>query len=80
MRRIDGVDFRGREAGFIKADVPSQDNLTDQVASIGAFPDETVPTRQKPGRIDLTAAKTSPQRAIPSSARPPVWPRVFPGL
>ena len=80
MRRIDGVDFRRREAGFTKTDVPGHDNLTDQVASIGALPNETVPTRQEPGRSILTAAKTSPQRAIPSSARTPVWPRVFPGL
>ena len=80
MRRIDGVDFRGRTAGFTETDAPGHDNLTDRIASIGASPDEAVPTRQEPGRIDLTAAKTSPQRAIPSSTRPPVWPRVFPGL
>jgi hypothetical protein len=80
MRRIDGVDFGGREAGFAQTDVPGSDNLTDQVASIGSFPNETVPTRQEAGRINLTAAMTSPQRVIPLSPMTPVWPRVFPGL
>ena len=80
MRRIDDVDFREPEAGYTTTDVPGGDDPTDQVASIGAFRDETVQRRREPGRIKLTGAKTSPQRAIPLSARTPVWPRVFPGL
>jgi hypothetical protein len=80
MRKIDSIDLQEPESGFAKTEVSSRDQLTDRAASTGAFEEKAAPARQETGSSNLAAGRTAPQRAIPLSARTPVWPRVFPGL